>query len=1002
MNEFGTPRTIKRRNLLDCKRLWQTALRAWPQPWLLTVGCFGALMAASGDMAKAAPKEDPASAQEAGAPANESAPKRVPKKKPVTDASRGGRIYETEPTPIAVSGATIDDKNQPVRGAKIYLVAANGFGAFGPAAILAETTTDGTGRYAFTEAMLPVRMFPPAPEIVEGKFQVFGVSEKHGFTWHAVRAYRPRPRPATDTEPEMDRAYYARQPIKCNLFFEPTVALVGQVRDDLGNPVAGAKVQVGVIDDARRKNSTMWRFELLAGKDDSANPDRRFTCINSLPRGRLSTLTDADGRYEIARLPKEASFVAAVFGPPEFGTVTATVASSDRDIPGTISAGRNGWNSVLAAPRATTVRTIDLDTKKPLANIVLHAYGGQMRFGGNDARTDAEGSATLRLPPGHYRLVAEPAAESQYVRTEQEFDVGKEPEQSVTLGVQRGAVIILVVSVDDSVPVEGVGFCYETDDSRERHELQSQTVFVDHPRTDRDGVLRAVVAPGRRRLLAGTLPKGYESPESEGELADLVAGSTTTLHFALRTKADETKTIAADNNISDVESRLQAAWRRQNEFAFKGVVTYRMTVTATNDYVITRDEIRDVVARFNPSADDDIAAWINRHFPELAVSFAGPFQMTIDGRRHRRALAESRDHQAPAPAEVETFNGAEIVRYDPVNAQASVDDARVSYVHIDGPADLRRWPLYSRLSQGTTDGISHADGQITMHSKTDDFSRELVADEATGFVYQWSAYETARGSGNDTWQFASIELPDGMIWPRLRIELRYDHDELSLIEIRDIASIEPKPNLPADAFVVSLPAGTLVLASDFGAAVAGRREDQPHSPKQGMATGPVTDAVQFAYALSPRSRVLWPVVKPGQISPQLDAAAWITAEGEPGPPDLANKRVLIDFWSQGCGPCVGELPKLVKLAKQYEQSDLVIIGWHESRADVESLTEFARAHGLPYALAIDRAADEPGWFGALFKSFGVRGIPQAALIDRDGRIVFVGYLDQVIAKLDGG
>jgi peroxiredoxin len=99
---------------------------------------------------------------------------------------------------------------------------------------------------------------------------------------------------------------------------------------------------------------------------------------------------------------------------------------------------------------------------------------------------------------------------------------------------------------------------------------------------------------------------------------------------------------------------------------------------------------------------------------------------------------------------------------------------------------------------------------------------------------------------------------------------------------------------------------------------------------------------------------------------------------------------------------VGELPKLVRLAKQYENSDLVIIGWHESRADVQGLTEFARTHGLTYALAIDRAADEPGWFGALFKSIGVRGIPQAALIDREGRIVFVGYLDQVIAKLGGG
>lgn len=187
MNKFGNPRTIKRR-LLDSHRRWPTAPGARPVRWLLRAGCFAVALAVSGVIVKSAPKEASTSAQKASAPANESPPKRVPKKKPITNASRGARIYETEPTPIAVSGAAIDDENEPVRGAEIYLVAANSFGSFGPAAILAETTTDDTGRYRFTKAMLPVRMFPPAPEIVEGKFQVFGVSEDHGFTWHGVLA----------------------------------------------------------------------------------------------------------------------------------------------------------------------------------------------------------------------------------------------------------------------------------------------------------------------------------------------------------------------------------------------------------------------------------------------------------------------------------------------------------------------------------------------------------------------------------------------------------------------------------------------------------------------------------------------------------------------------------------------------------------------------------------------------------------------------------------------
>jgi len=45
-------------------------------------------------------------------------------------------------------------------------------------------------------------------------------------------------------------------------------------------------------------------------------------------------------------------------------------------------------------------------------------------------------------------------------------------------------------------------------------------------------------------------------------------------------------------------------------------------------------------------------------------------------------------------------------------------------------------------------------------------------------------------------------------------------------------------------------------------------------------------------------------------------------------------------------------------------------------------------------------ADESGWFGALFKSFGVRGIPQSALLDRQGRVVYLGNLTEAITRLD--
>ncbi|HWB13912.1 MAG TPA: M56 family metallopeptidase [Pirellulales bacterium] len=1018
---FGSRQTIRRRllRLLDTERPWALAPVSLRRRLLLMAACFGLGGAISGVTLKAAPIEQPTAVEPAATPggvsdggpaqpaspppaaASESTPKRTPKKRTPDARSLGGRIYETELRPILIKGVAKDHEGRPLPEVVVYVAVANGFGAFGQDAILAQTTTNDAGEYVLRDVMLPVRTFPPKPEVVEGKFQVFGVTDAHGFAWHGIRAYRPRVRPGENTEPDMDRAYYEKEPIRNDLTFGPTADVAGQVLDDLAHPVAGAKVQIGIIDDRRRPGSMMWRFELLTPKDHPADQDRNFSSIFCMPDSRLSARTDAHGYYRIAGVPRDASFLAAVFASPEFDSPTATLTTSDTAINGAVSALAGGWNPVLVAPRTVVVQTIDQTDKSPLGGVVLHAYGQQMRSAGNEARSDAEGRAVLQLPPGHYQLVAEPAPGSLYVRTEQEIDVDKEPlEQAVELGVQRGALVALAVAADDSKPVEGVSFSYETDTSRDRQELQSQTVFVDHPATNGEGMLRAVVEPGRRRYFVSTVPDGYEIAEGESPWTEVTAGVETTLRFGLRQKAVQEEATEAPADGADLQLRLQQLWRRQNEFKFKGTVTYHVTTRTAGDYVVTRDEIRDVMTAFDVNAGSDIASWINQHLPELDVRLAGPYQMVIDGQRHRRT-ATNVNQAGRQTTSVEAFNGAEIVSYDSTNAQVSVDDRRLSRVHIDGINDLRSWPRVPRRIHGPS-GFkeSRADGKIVLERQSDTVQGRLVVDEKTGFVYESSNYVQANDTGQDEFQFAPIELPGGMIWPGLRVAFRYQRGELYSIRIHEISSVEPQSELPADAFVVSIPAGTLVLASDFGAAASERNRDERVSPKQRVAVGPVTDAVQFAYSLSPRTRTLWPVLKMGQDAPALDAAAWLTAEGKIEPPDLKDKVVLIDFWGQSCGPCLAELPKLVSLARQYAKTDLRIVGWHESRGDVEGLAQFARKHTLPYVLAIDQEADEAGWFGAAFKSFGVRGIPQSALLDREGRIVFLGNLSEAMTHLD--
>ncbi|HEX7377221.1 MAG TPA: M56 family metallopeptidase [Pirellulales bacterium] len=1014
---LGSGSTIKRRlsRLLDARRPWALGPFTFRRRLLLSAVCFALGGALSGITLKAAPDEVkrtadaalPAKAESGGDDKGASRPT-APTKKDLPDASEKAvkkrsrfaspgpsGIYSTEGMPVTITGVAKDEDGRPLPGATVFVSMQNKFSNGGQDAIRARATTDAAGKFAVKNVMLSVQTSPPKPDVIEAKFQVFGVSDGHGFAWHGVRAYRPRPRPAADSEPDMDRAYYQGETIVNDLVFGPTVRFAGQVKDDLGHPIAGAKVRFGVIDHDRMPGSAMWWFQLLGPDGRAVDADSRFSSIRYVPESWLTTKTDAEGRFEFANVRRDADFLAGVVATPELGRQTKSVSTDKATISG--DDGKTvAWNPVFDAPRNLRVHVLDPTGKQPREAVVLHAYGRNIRFAGNEARLDSAGHALLRLPPGRYQLVAEPSFGSPYLRTEQEIDVAKEPiEQDVRVSLRPGAVVILKAALDDGTPVAGVRFSYETDTSRDRSELRSQTVFVDHPQTGANGVLRAVVEPGRRRFFVLAAPDGFEAAESESRLIDIAAGQEANVQIKLRKKASA-NVADAPADADDPMRHLQLLWRRQNELQFRGTVMYQMTNWATHEYVITRDDLRRAITAFDVNSGIDIATWINQRVPDLTVRLAGPYKMVMDGQRFRRESTDPSD--SPSRTDIEAFNGAEIVRTIMANAQVFVEDQRISSYHIDGVNDLRRWPHISRPMDLTL--VSREGGNSVFEKRSDDGLWRMVVDDATGFVYESSVYRESGRRGSDTFWFDPIQLPGGMVWPRVRIELTYQDGEFTRIKIYSILSIDPQPDLPADAFVVSLPPGTLVLASDFGEDAAKHERNQPGSPKQQVATGPITDAVQFAYSLSPKSRSLWPVLKIGQDAPALNAVAWLTKDGAIAPPDLKGKVVLIDFWGRNCGPCVGELPDLVKLAKAYTNTDLRIVGWHDSSGDVPGVAQFAAERGLPYLLAIDHEADEPGWFGALFKSFGVRGIPHAAILDREGKLVFLGHLTEAISRLE--
>src|SRR6185369_14044236 len=103
--------------------------------------------------------------------------------------------------------------------------------------------------------------------------------------------------------------------------------------------------------------------------------------------------------------------------------------------------------------------------------------------------------------------------------------------------------------------------------------------------------------------------------------------------------------------------------------------------------------------------------------------------------------------------------------------------------------------------------------------------------------------------------------------------------------------------------------------------------------------------------------------------------------------DQKGKVVLIDFWATGCGPCRMAIPHLIELQKEYKGKGLQVVGVSLDQQGPAVVKPFYQQWKMNYTVVID---DQ----GAAARDYGgIRSIPTAILVGRDGRIVtgFVGY-----------
>ena len=140
-------------------------------------------------------------------------------------------------------------------------------------------------------------------------------------------------------------------------------------------------------------------------------------------------------------------------------------------------------------------------------------------------------------------------------------------------------------------------------------------------------------------------------------------------------------------------------------------------------------------------------------------------------------------------------------------------------------------------------------------------------------------------------------------------------------------------------------------------------------------SAPVKRMQQHAEAEKLRAALL-----PGSRFPDFDVK---DTTGKPL--SIANykgKVVLLDFWATWCGPCVHELPNVIKTYETHHPQGFQIIGISLDK-DQEKLTSFTKEKNMTWP----QFFDGQGWQNKLAVKYGVNSIPATYLLDGQGTII---------------